>query len=263
MALFYASFKRMATQPVVHLTEESYRERSAYEKGTGGYMWESGFDYRTKQWRVAWGSTRADDPITVCIDGRSYFYSYNLKKWQGPAADDIFCRQRNAYRFITDGLSTGGMTDAQAEAWIRDLQKDYKGFVNPGEPQLAEVKGRQYLRLVVDYRPVKRADGRYYGGQALMWSFKASGLDPQSHPYYYNGAMGTGYHVVHYIEPRSLMTAYSEVEQTPVLDESGRPREGGDWYKVRVEYHLPGKMPGMRATGKPARPKLTWPRDQA
>ncbi|TDD23215.1 hypothetical protein [Nonomuraea diastatica] len=262
-ALFYAGFKQMVTQPLLHLTQESYTEEAEYRQGEPGYVWESGFDYRTKKFRMAWGSADAEDPITVCRDGASYGFSYSLKRWDGPDTGDSLCRLKSAYRYISDGISTGGMTQAQADRWIKELQNDYKGFVKPGELRLTEVKGRQYLRLVVGYTPVKRADDMYYGGQSLMWSFKKTGLDPQSHPYSYTGGMGTGFHAVYYLDPGSLLTAYSEVEVTPALGKDGRPREDGDFYKVRVEYHHPARLPAMKPEGSPARPELTWPRDKA
>ncbi|TDD06618.1 hypothetical protein E1292_15005 [Nonomuraea deserti] len=262
-ALFYAGFRKMATQPILHLTQESYTEESEYRQGEPGYVWESGFDYRTKEFRMVWGSADPEDPITVCRDGASYDYSYRLRRWDGPDTGDYLCRLKSAYRYISDGISTGGMTEAQADRWIKALQTEYNGFVNPRELRLTEVKGKQYLRLVVDYTPVKRADDLYYGGQSLMWSFKKSGLDPQSHPYSYTGGMGTGFHAVYHLDPGSLLTAYSEVEVTPAVGKDGRPREDGDFYKVRVEYHHPGRLPAMKPEGSPARPELTWPRDKA
>ncbi|WP_220449048.1 hypothetical protein, partial [Nonomuraea mesophila] len=262
-ALFYAGFGKMVTQPVVHLTQESYTEEAEYREGKPRYVWESGFDYRSKKFRMVWGSADADDPVTVCRDGAGYGYSYKLKRWDGPEPGASFCRLQGAYRHIADGISTGGMTQAQADAWIKELQTGYKGFVRPGELRLAEVEGKQYLRLVVDYTPVKRADDMYYGGQSLMWSFKKSGLNPQTHPYSYTGGMGSGFHAVYYLDPGSLLTAYSEVEVTPTLGKDGRPREEGDFRKVRVQYHHPGRLPAMKPEGSPERPKLTWPRDGA
>ncbi|MEO3887824.1 hypothetical protein [Nonomuraea sp. B5E05] len=97
---------------------------------------------------MAWGSAEAEDPITVCRDGAGYGYSYKLKRWDGPDTDDSLCRLKGAYRYISDGIFTGGMTQAQAGKWINELQTGYEGFVKPGELRLAEVKGKQYLRLV-------------------------------------------------------------------------------------------------------------------
>ncbi|MEO3867919.1 hypothetical protein ABGB18_03720 [Nonomuraea sp. B12E4] len=127
--------------------------------------------------------------------------------------------------------------------------------------RLAKVKGKQYVRMVVDYKPVLRS-GLYIGAQVLMWSFKTTGLDPSTHPYSYDGAMGSGYHEVTYLDPATLLPAYAEIEQTPVLDDNGKPRSDSGWHKVRVEYHQPGKLPKMKATGVPTPPKLTWPRDK-
>ncbi|MEU6712169.1 hypothetical protein ABZ897_11890 [Nonomuraea sp. NPDC046802] len=261
-ALFYASFKKLVTQPVLHTTQESYTEKDEYDNNEPGYRWESGFDYKTKEWQMLWGSADADSPLMLCLKGGSHDYSPSLKRWYDPRPTDSFCQQKRAWNYVSDGLAAGGLTEAQADTWVKDLQSEQKGFVNPGEARLAEVKGKQYLRLVVDYKPVKQSDGIYYGGQMLMWSFKKTGLDPESHPYSYNGGLGTGYHVVYYIDPRSMLPAYTEVEQTPPLDRNGKPREP-DFYKVRVEYHWPGKMPGLKPSGKPTWPKLTWPRDGA
>ncbi|SDJ72929.1 hypothetical protein [Nonomuraea jiangxiensis] len=261
-ALFYASFRKAVTQPVLHITEESYSEAEDFEEGKPGYVWESGFDYRTKKWRMAWGSARPDDPLSYCRDGKERIYSFYSKDWRDPEPGwDDLCLAKRAYRYITDGILTGGLTGAQADAWIKELREEYQGFVHPGAPRLAEVKGRQYVRMVVDYKPVPRS-GLYVGAQVLMWSFKTSGVDPDTHPYSYNGAMGTGYHVVTYLDPATLLPAYSEVEQTPVLDENGKPRTDSGYSKLRVEYHQPGRLPELKETRKPARPKLTWPRDK-
>ncbi|MFC7385961.1 hypothetical protein [Sphaerisporangium rhizosphaerae] len=257
-ALFFASFRATAMQPVMRITEESYTDHGRFQAAKPDYVWESGFDYRTKQWRLAWGAADQGAPMSVCVDGHAYLYSYRFENWTDRGTGDPMCQTKSAYRYITDNLSSGGMTAAQADAWIAHLREEYKGLVNPAAPRLAEVKGRRYLRQVVDLTPVKRADGLYYGGQALMWSFKASGLDPQAHPYSYRGAMNSGYHAVYYIDPRSLLPAYSEIEQTPGRGPDGGPVAGGGWYKWRVRYHLPGGLPEITPGGPPPRPKVDW-----
>ncbi|MEV0612554.1 hypothetical protein AB0I81_04450 [Nonomuraea sp. NPDC050404] len=259
-ALFYASFKALTTQPVMHITMSSYQEKAEFDKNTPKYVWESGYDYRTKKWQLAWGSGDDDDgPVSYCDDNESHLYSFMSKKWLPVSRDDTMCAQKSAYRYITDGVSAGGLTAEQAEVWIRELRTEYEGLVNPGRVQPAEIDGRKYLRLVVDIKPTKRAGGLYIGGQSLMWSFKKTGLDPQAHPYSYTGGMGTGFHIEYLIDPKSLLPAYAEIELTPMLGEDGKPRlENFDFSGWRVQYHLPGKMPELR-TARPERPALDWP----
>ncbi|MGR6920867.1 hypothetical protein ACU635_42080 [[Actinomadura] parvosata] len=258
-ALFYASWKATVTQPVMHITQASYTKRADFDRNRPDYVWESGYDYRTKEWQLAWGAGDADAPVSFCDNGRSFLYSYYLKKWSEGTQADTMCAPKRAYRYISDNLSTGGLTAEQADVWVRALRTDYKGLVDPGELKLTEVAGKQYLRLTVDFTPVRRADGLYYGGQLLMWSFKETKLDPQTHPYSYVGSMGTGYHAEYHLDPKTLLPAFAEIEETPAPGKDGRPRADAGFYAWRVRYHLPGRMPELRTSGKPDRPALDWP----
>lgn len=261
-ALFYASFKKTVTQPVMHTTQETYYDREELRKRTPSRIWETGFDYRTKQWRMASGPPDPDAVLAVCVDGKHHLYNPTRERWSAHPSRDDECEVGRAYQYITDGISAGGLTEAQADRWIRELRTEYKGLIKPARPVMAEVKGRQYIRQVVDFKPVKRIDDRYYGSQLLMWSFRTTGLNPQTHPYEHLGESGSGFHVIYYLDPESLLPVYSEIEQTPPLDENGEPRRMLDSSVVRTQYHLPGKMPPIKASGRLVRPEITWPRDQ-
>jgi hypothetical protein len=59
--------------------------------------------------------------------------------------------------------------------------------------------------------------------QRFMFGFKETGLDPGKHPYVNNGAVAGGIRFVTYVDPATLLPAYSQSALTPALDRDGKP----------------------------------------
>ncbi|PZG21217.1 hypothetical protein [Nonomuraea aridisoli] len=274
-ALFWAMFRKQATQPVAHAKRLTYRDLDDFEAGMPDGIEESAHDYRSKQFSHTALSLRdgkVPDHLTRCVDGASYYVFLTLSEdrqdWDSISKSDQTCERTYSPGRYSDGVNINGLTDEQADAFVGYLRDGAaKGLMRPGKPALAEHDGKQYVRLPVELKPVKM-DGHYWGGQVLIFALHEIGFDGKSigeHPYAYYGRGGGGFEITYLIDPKSLLPVYGEFRETPGMNEETDrpdPMNTGDLSAYRIHYIWHGKVPKLNLKGKKPL-TFSWPDEES
>ncbi|MCP3798559.1 hypothetical protein NLX83_04735 [Allokutzneria sp. A3M-2-11 16] len=241
----------LLTQPVVHTRIESvvlsqiapYLAGQPYE----GKIVEGGFDYRQRKMNFL-------DETNACVDGAKRRVRYDGAIAEAGPCDPIKGVEMGGK--IGNGLFPGGMNETQAQAFLAYLHKS-EGFLNPGKPTVVPREGKQYVRFPVVFSVVETSSGRA-GSQIFIWAFQQTKLSFDDHPYYPMGNSSGTTEMVFYLDPKTLLPAYSEqLSYEPKYDPTGA--EGS---ARRVEYLWDGKLPVPETSqlGKPKGP--SWPSER-
>ncbi|WP_344886266.1 hypothetical protein [Allokutzneria multivorans] len=239
------------TQPVVHTRIDSialsrigpYLAGQPYE----GKIVEGGFDYKQRKMNFL-------DDTNACVDGAKRRVRYDGAIAEAGPCDPIKGVEMGGK--IGNGLIPGGMNETQAQAFLAYLNKA-EGFLNPGKPTMVSREGKQYVRFPVAFNVVETSSGRA-GSQIFIWAFQQTKLSFDDHPYYPMGNSSGTTEMVFYLDPKTLLPAYSEqLSYEPKVDPTGA--EGS---ARRVEYLWDGKLPVPETSqlGKPTAP--SWPSER-
>lgn len=242
--LYYAVFKTMVQRSLLHTKVETTTPGGQ----TGAYFrHDMTTDLRTKKYsyqsELAEGSGTSVGSFR-CVGAKLYYSdASDGQRWHDwandPGADNKKCTNLTEVEsYISDGMATGGLTGPQADLMVHELRR-YDTFMRASQVKLADRNGKRYLRFAVQVTPVKLEDGNYYGMQRFTFGFKETGLDPGKHPYGNDGAVSGGIRFVMYVDPVTLLPAYSQSALTPSVDRDGKP-EPADFDTSsslsRVEY---------------------------
>jgi hypothetical protein len=237
-ALFWEMYYRQAREPVVHTRHEYFQNPDLAAKRNLISVNDDIFDYQARRYV----GTQVEDwrgkvkIVRRCVDSQEYSRNAYNTGWDAPELNRA-CDSRN---FHGDGIIPGGMTDNQASIMITSLNREFNGFFRAGRPDFAAVNGKQYIRLPVQARPLKRQDGNW-GMQVLIWSFKETGLDPLSHKFIPGGGPAQGADMVYYIDPNTLLPVFHYRQDTPSLTDDGQPKRHATGIN-RVEFVHPAAI---------------------
>jgi hypothetical protein len=259
---FYAILKRAAEQSQIVVTKAVYFTGSASEIATSTTYTKTGFNYDTKQFVHATevaevGLTGRDK--SRCVDGKQFDKIMVSDTWKQVAVDASSspCLFTKLGTSVNDGFNTGGLTEAQAEAFVSNLRAQ-AGLMKVNSLMLDNHNGKKYLHFSVELQPIYAKSYGYLGAQWLMWSFKKTGIDPEKHPYLYAGAGGDGLNLEYYVDPATKLPVYSELTTLPAKDDStGKEIPIVNYYKDRTQYEF-GSSTFDASPANGADIALTW-----
>ncbi|WP_168200904.1 hypothetical protein [Allokutzneria sp. NRRL B-24872] len=239
------------TQPVLHTRIDSiihtpmrpYLAGQPYE----GKIVEGGFDYKQRKLNFF-------DDTNACVEGAKRRVRYDGAIAEAGPCDPI--KGVEMLGKVGNGLIPGGMNETQAQAFLAYLHES-DGFLAPGKPAMVSREGKQYIRFPVAFKVIATSRGPA-GSQVFIWAFQQTKLSFDDHPYFPAGNTGGTTEMVFYLDPKSLLPAYSEqLSYDPEEDPTGA--EGS---ARRVEYLWDGKLPLPQTSqlGKPTAP--SWPSER-
>lgn len=265
----WGTLTRQMTAPTVVITDAYFQTPANFTNHDQYYIKQIGIDHRTgteadgKDTTLASVSMREGKPehLTRCVDGQAYWLTEDLTtkkpKWRESSTTSCTPDDASWRHSVSDGIVPNGLTAEQAAAMIESLREEFPGFVNARRPSLITSGGKTYVRQIVDYKPIKLGDGRYWGTQIFLLAFKRTGLDPLTWPFMGGLGPGEGLHVSYYLDPATLLPVAATVRSTPVLGDDGKVRERYDQTQV-FNYRYPDKLtPLTLKDTKP--PQLTLP----
>jgi len=203
----------------------------------------SGFDYQTKKGGISndeYDAYNDDVGYRIRCSGGKYWDQSNTKSHTGPwledsALDGVICSPKGLAPYITDGFTPGGLTRAQASAFI-DFLRSRSGLIDVKSMTLESHAGKAYLHFVVDLTPIK-AEGDYadvdlyQGNEWLVHAFKKTGLDPDTHPYTFKLHSSGGMHINYFVDPQTQLPKYVQIDDTPFKNNDGTFQ--------KLDYNIP------------------------
>lgn len=215
------------------------------------------------------GQPSSSDPM-VCVAGKEQYWSRFTNQWSemssfinknpDPTAKPGTCGLRSFRGLIGDGVNPAGLSDKQADEFIAYL-RGQRGFVNISSPELTESGGKQYLKLVVDFKQVKGTVGLYWGNQVFEDAFKKLKIEPLAHPFVPSFGPGQGTKATYFVDPKTLLPVYAAMAATPVLGEDGKPAPANGQPPaptIQLKYAFPKQFaPYPMDNHEPLR--LAWP----
>lgn len=261
-ATFYTVFKQAATQPVVQTKWDVYYTEAQNGKRTDQYtMFNVVVDYRTKTYSYSDDAYSNIGVIkTRCIDGQQY--TYNGSKlvatagWQ-PASDSTTCKPSVVATRMSDGVNSGGLTEKQADAFVKAINKSQSLSVS--DLTTVEKGGKHYLKLAVTVTPKQQASKVYWGMQNFMSAFQATGVNAEKHPYTYFGPANAGMKMSYYVDPATLLPVYAQFDQTEGINEAGQKVTPKTWGQRSVEYAFPKEVTALTLDDVAPIAFTTWP----
>lgn len=259
--VFFTMFKNQNMQPVIkdtiYTTDD---ERPTFLT----VVREVAFDYRTKKialYSISEGIHETQLLGGRCFNGVEYFDYVEGKappgdpknsglKFNGwspdprstqPCGDSTGTLMtpealQHAGADVGDLIAAGGLTAQQADTFNQKLQS--YGTIRVNDLSLISRKGKQYIRLDMNVVPTLQQDKKYWGMQTFTWSFEATGLDPSTFPYQAGGTPASGQHTIYYVDPATMLPVYSRKDQTPTVDDSGKPKKPATYHQ-QVMYEYP------------------------
>ncbi|QUQ66774.1 hypothetical protein JJ691_45020 [Kutzneria sp. CA-103260] len=249
-AQFWSVFRRQIQAKIAVLTSASFNSQDAFASGQYDSIFKAGVDHGAKKPFLERTYFLQGKPSSLdkCVGGVEQTYYISSQRWSAqPPERPTTCTVQDQGLLYTgsDGIAPSGLNQTQADAYINALQNKYQGFVKAGKPTLFSANGSQYVRMAVDFGPVKIPNDGYEGNQIFIWAFKDTGLDGLSWPFT-NGHTGvTGSHVVYYLDTKTLLPAYEVVSLNPALDDStDKPSTDDTSYFVGFyRYDYPDALP--------------------
>lgn len=283
--LFLASANAMARQPVHHLVSETIGVGALNGKMAGDHVEtaDATFDYRNKDLNLTSQNRYISAPNVLdfnrCVDGVAYAY-YDLQvrsnvQWEraetaGPDEGKDYCPLSGyAGVAIADGVNAGGLTTVQSNTFVQEIYKyASKGLLRISDAGLTERNSQQYIRLKAEIGWVQENIGgsRQSGMEYFMRAFKATGLNPQQHPYTTLNASSDKVRITTYIDPQTMLPAYAEYLTDIGIDgKTGdlRPATEENPYTLRrVQYGFGGSVVRGTVDSEPQPIKLSWPAEK-
>ncbi|MFF1822020.1 hypothetical protein ACFVWG_32235 [Kribbella sp. NPDC058245] len=238
--------KRQMLTPIGRLKTSVFADQKRF--ATGQPLWsitDMAVDRQSKKYYFAESvlDGRADNrPSNSVCDGnpKPMVWSNMSKVWQRSVFDDMSCTKM-PYQGGGDSIVSTGLTAEQADKVIASFRAS-RGFVNPAQPTLLSAGGKTYVRQVVDFKPVERADNNYWGSAILMWGLRDAGIDPVEWKWSNPFNLTEGIHMVYYLDPATLLpvAAFQSGIDTPAAN--GEPAVKRTTIQV-VNYSYPKALP--------------------
>lgn len=259
---FYTVFKQAAMQPVVHTKWDVYYTDKQDDKRADQYtMFDVTVDYRTKTYSYSDDAYSNIGVIkTRCIDGQQY--TYNGSKlvatagWQ-PASDSTTCKPSVVATRMSDGANSGGLTEKQADTFVKTLNKSQSLKVNA--ITMVEKAGKHYLKIAVTVTPKQQTSKVYWGMQNFMNAFQSTGVSAEKHPYTYFGPANAGMKMNYFVDPATLLPVYATFDQTESVNEAGQTLTPKTWGQRTVEYDFPKEVAKLTLDDVAPIAFTTWP----
>ena len=244
--------QRQMMQPISEVDDAPFVDKKSYTAHDDYYVHQTVIDHTSgrsaKDGRFSSAETsyqKGDKPsVSRCIGAKYYFlstpYGKSHPSWRYVPGNNDACELKHQWT-ATDGIVPSGLNQAQSAQELSTLREKYKGFANAGKPTLIKASGQTYIRQIVDYQPLKLADGAYEGSQIFIWAFQSTGLDWEAWPFINEAAGGAGQHIVYYIDPKTLLPVASKIQDTPALDDTGHPERTDLSYHV-INYRFPTRF---------------------
>lgn len=261
-ATFFTAFKKAATTQTVQTKwDVFYTKQQDDERGDQYTLYDTTVDYKSKKYAYA-ENTYSNLGVyqTRCIEGRQF--NFNDSKlttspaWQ-PASDSTDCKFNTVTMHMNDGMNTGGLSDKQADTFIRKIQG--YNMVDVKSVAVAEQAGKQYLKVDAEVAPRKQSDGIYWGMQLFMNAFQSTGVDAEKHPYTYFGSGREGALVTYYIDPGTQLPVYAVMKSTAPLGKDGKPEAVQSWSHRYIEYAYPSEVVQFKLEDSKPITFSTWP----
>jgi len=259
---FYSAFRTASQQPVVHTAWDVFYTKNQKDDRADQYsLYGVTLDYRNKQFAYD-----EDDYSNIgiiqyrCIGEKQYIFdgsklSDASAAWQ-PASDSSSCALDSVAIRTNDGMNTGNLSATQSNAFVQQLNKS--GAVKVNGMQLVTQKNAQYIKVSVNVTPQKQGSGVYWGMQNFMEAFNATGLNATKQPYTYFGASGEGASLDYYINPATMLPAYSVATSTPAYNAGGNPVTPKTWSHKFIEYQFPGTVAAQNLNDHSLVAFTTW-----
>lgn len=282
--LLWAMLKRQDTQPIsstLHadwLTPHQYSTNfpSAFDAELVqiDYHKRAFVDERTD---VDFGNaTSLGNDFFRCVGRDSYSWSTE-DGWASPQPgqqSNSACNRLNgdtiADSFSSDGIATGGLTATQADAFLSYLDH-ITGLITTTPLHTARGSdGKNYLVLDVEITPQDPRDTYNVnpsidlGLGFFQAAFAQTGLNVVRWPYNIGLGPAQGAKIRYYVDPDTLLPAYSVIMATPPIVASGKtpfsPGEFPNTYTLN-EYSYPRQLDAtnMQPSGTPSLPVKPWP----
>jgi len=237
--------KRQMTTPIARLKTSVFGDEKVFS--TGRPIWsitDLAVDRQTRKYYLAESilDGRADQEPTnqICTgEPKPMRWSKFNQAWVRSTFDDRRCTEMP--QGSTDSIVSSGLSAEQADKVIASLRES-KGFVNPAQPTLLTAGGKTYVRQVVDFKPVERADNNYWGSAITMWALRDAGIDPAEWKWSNPFNLTEGIHMVYYLDPATLLpvAAFQSGIDTPAGN--GEPAVKRTTIQV-VNYSYPQTLP--------------------
>jgi hypothetical protein len=238
-AYFAYILNAVQQQKTIILSENTYGPNPTDPKESKD-VYKVGFDYQTK--KIVYAHDDAYDAASIaqdrCYDGNAARHATPTSDWYvNPIDAENPCNLgEHVNYYISDGVTPGGLSEAQAQAYVGYL-RGQEGLVVVKDLQLADNQGKQYLHFSVDLNPIP-SNGLYFGGQWLMWAFKETKLDPATHPFEYRIRGGEGLHIEYYVDAVTKLPVYSQMKSTPLKDKNGADKPFDGYRDIRTSYQF-------------------------
>lgn len=282
--LLWAMLKRQDTQPVSstlhanwptpHLYSTNFPTAINTELVQIDYSKRAFVNERTDV-NIRTGTSLGND-FFRCVGRNSYSWSAE-DGWTSTEPDqqsNSTCNRLNgdtvADSFSTDGVATGGLTATQADAFFSYL--DHITGLITTTPLHAELgsDGRNYIVLDVQVTPQDPRNTHNVnpsidlGMGFFQAAFAQTGLSVVGWPYNIGLGPAQGVKIRYYVDPDTLLPAYSVMMATAPIVASGKtpfsPYEFPNTYTVN-EYSYPHQLDSadMQPSGTPTLPVKPWP----
>lgn len=284
-ALLFAMLKRQSTRPVTDYVSLDYQTPYDYRTNfQGGSVRRVAIDYRSREFFTESSDVDPDGSPSEtgsvylrCVNGASHVYSPDRRVWRPPSGADSMCSERMkpgkvvANSFTSDGIAAGGLSGADADKFISYLD-GIDGLLTVRPPQqVRDDGGKPYIQLDVTLNQLDPRDARNIekiatGMGFLQAAFAQTGKDAHDYPYSIDLGASEGRRMRYYLDPATLLPAYSVMMSVRPRYIDGRPT--GD-ERFENAYHLfqysfPDRLDpdSLRAGGTPRMPYQPWPFEQ-
>jgi hypothetical protein len=267
-AIFKTMLHNQLTKPVHQTNKEYFRDEQSFTEGQTLGVYQHRIDYPGR--KVTSGSDSFEDPergggVDIqnrCVGDKEYTSYSGKGDWKASELSNS-CMPTIVKSAAGEGIVPGGLTDGQADDYIRYLTTKFGNPFSVAKPELFDHDGKQYIKLPVTITPVRTSSGSYSGMQLFYWALKEAGIMPTDYPYSGAGSGASGFKITYYVDPATTLPAYAFMRETPALDRSGKPENDGKGLSVqRVQYEFPPQwQPYSLDDPKGLEPfRITWDR---
>lgn len=279
--LYWAMLKRQSMQNVTDYVSTHFQSPREYQaEYPGSRILRVAIDYQAGKFISDSADLQEDGTLKLeglsrCIDGK--YAVYRNGQWSEitesmPGFSEA-CAKRLKPREIThnsmtsDGIATGGLTSEEADKFISYLD-GIPGLFTMEKPQPVQGKdGKTYIQL--DVR-ISQQDSKFEGVETaigagfLNAAFAQTGKHPYEYPYSIDIGPGQGRQMRYYIDPETLLPAYSVMMSLPPVKLDGTiANDLPQSYDV-FQYSFPDQLDpqAMQADGPPKSPYREFPFEQ-
>ncbi|WP_344855094.1 hypothetical protein [Amycolatopsis ultiminotia] len=282
---YFAVLKRQGMVKVSEVIHASYLTEDLFRSTwPGGLVEHSVVDWQTRKFiketqevSSADGKLQHSETLRRCIEGNQEA-QYTAAdpafgfpaKWETEPEDSHSCSRRMQPTWdvenvgTSDGVMPGGLTADELDRYLSYVDH-VPGLLDVRKPTVfTGTDGKQYLRLDVRIVPQdgKVEDQDRQGVAFLNAGFAQTGKKPSDYPLIVGAGTNQGRHFQYYLDPQTLLPAYSAAVDTQPVKLDGTTDTGEDQNLVRTlyEYKYPHQLdPARTHSGGPTDVGYTAP----